>query len=125
MRPLIRRAVTVLLCGSMSACMTVQSRQEPVGQVAPHAFPQGVNLTLTDGRVIPLSRARLVADSVTGLGPGERPVSVATAEVASWEQRRFRPLRTAGLVVGAVVVVGLGFLILQNEPLSVLNPADR
>jgi hypothetical protein len=81
-------------------------QQGPVPQVVAARDGGWVRIVRADQRVVEMQGARVVGDSIVGIGGSPpRHIAVATADVRRIEARRVDALRTGALTVGVAVAV--------------------
>ncbi|CAN5700927.1 hypothetical protein BH23GEM1_BH23GEM1_01250 [soil metagenome] len=113
-------AIAALLMVLSAGCTTRQTIQPPApGQ--PHTVLKGeVRVVHVDGRSYVLHDVRIQSDSVIGTNAAGTRIAIATAEVGTIDERRISATRTAGLVGGTVLLIGMALLIASVAALGAI-----
>jgi hypothetical protein len=100
----LRAGSLALLLAFGGACNTWRVQPGPAPQVVAQRGEGRLRLVLKDQSVVELVGARVVGDSIVGIGGSPpRHVAVATADVQRIDAQRVDPVRTGALTVGVVV----------------------
>ena len=107
-----RRAISILLLGVQSACLTGPRRvsYSPKQYLALNQ-PKEVWLTLKDGSQAAMVSPRLISDTLFGWNTkGNEDLTIAVSDIKELKARRLSVIKTAAIptaIVGAAVAVGI------------------
>ena len=97
-------SLALLLLAAGGACNTWRVQQGPAPQVVAQRGEGRLRIVLKDQSVVELVGARVVGDSIVGIGGSPpRHLAGATADVQRIDAQRVDPVRTGALTVGVVV----------------------
>jgi hypothetical protein len=114
-----RFVAAILLAAYIPACTGYTTLADPAASLSASPKPIGqVRITLKNGKRFELAAPLVAGDSLRGTPAGGPPMSFALADVAKVEAQKTDAARTAGLVVGVVLLGGViaGAIALASQP---------
>jgi hypothetical protein len=104
----IRWTAALVLAAYMPACTSYHVLADPAAAIAESPKPiDKVRITMVNGKRFEMTKARVEADSLRGLGYGVGERGIALSDIKQVEVAKPSPEKTVGLVLGIGAFVGL------------------
>jgi len=104
----IRWTAALVLAAYMPACTSYHVLADPAAAIAESPKPiDKVRITMVNGKRFEMTKVRVEADSLRGLGYGVGERGIALADIKKFEVSKASPGKTVALVLGIGAVAGL------------------